>query len=375
MKINKVTFLFCLLAGLLVLGCGEDGGGGDTDGDVEIDVEEDAEIDADAVEDVLEDGDEDVEADVDYYWEAFLEGRETYLRDLSVPILDCVSREDTTNPCFHGCMDWHSSVEGVWALIALTRVLGDTSFEETANAILNPTDVAAELAQLESGGPSPTEIPYGYSWFMKLAIEREQSGESDLLPHAVLIADALETHLRGLTMSDINVRLTSDDYLNLSWTVFNLWSYAVWAADWELADWLEVFTRTEILSREDLCPLRNSYVYTRDFFPPCLHRARVLTKVLPPAEAAAWLETNLPADFDLEPIVEPENIHAAGLNFSRTWGLYALWEATGERKFRDMYVEHIETHMAMPEYWRDDYDRYAHWVPNFGVYSILLSYE
>ena len=34
------------------------------------------------------------ETEPDPYWEAFLEGREGYLRDLSVPILDCVARDD-----------------------------------------------------------------------------------------------------------------------------------------------------------------------------------------------------------------------------------------------------------------------------------------
>ena len=51
-----------------------------------------------------------------------------------------------------------------------------------------------------------------------------------------------------------------------------------------------------------------------------------------------------------------------------------LYEATGDRDFRMMYIEHIETHMAMTAYWLEDY-MYAHWVPNFGVYSIMLSYD
>ena len=67
--------------------------------------------------------------------------------------------------------------------------------------------------------------------------------------------------------------------------------------------------------------------------------------------------------------------HTAGLNFSRCWGLWALWEGTGERRFRTLYREHIETHIAMPEYWRDDYMMYSHWIPQFGVFAILRSYD
>ncbi len=193
MAMRTTLTTLALVLSLSLVRCSDDGGGRP---DAAPDVDEDGEDDAleDPVDDPVEDVvDEEVEEEPDPYWESFLEGRETYLRDLSVPILDCVSRDDTTNPCFHGCIDWHSSVEGTWALLAIARATGDDSFAAAANAILDPADVAAELAQLESGGPVPTEIPYGYSWFMKLAIERGDAGDTDLLPLAVLVADALET--------------------------------------------------------------------------------------------------------------------------------------------------------------------------------------
>jgi len=31
--------------------------------------------------------------------------------------------------------------------------------------------------------------------------------------------------------------------------------------------------------------------------------------------------------------------------------------------------------MAMPQYWAEDYYSYSHWVAQFGVYGIALSYE
>jgi hypothetical protein len=38
-----------------------------------------------------------------------------------------------------------------------------------------------------------------------------------------------------------------------------------------------------------------------------------------------------------------------------------------------LYVRHIVTQMNLPECWRDDYRKHAHWVPQFGVYAISLS--
>ena len=99
----------------------------------------------------------------------------------------------------------------------------------------------------------------------------------------------------------------------------------------------------------------------------------VLT-VLPEEDAEAWLDANLPEGLDLEPLVTMGSAHQGGLNFSRSWGLWALWQATGDRHYRDLYREHIETHMAMPEYWAQDYYSFAHWVPQFGVYGIAASY-
>ena len=94
-------------------------------------------------------------------------------------------------------------------------------------------------------------------------------------------------------------------------------------------------------------------------------------------EVAAWLDDFLPTRFDLPPM-GPEQIgtaHQGGLNFSRAWGLYHLWQATGEPSWRDLYLDHIQTHIEQPEFWAEDYWAYSHWVPQFGVYAIARSYE
>ena len=97
--------------------------------------------------------------------------------------------------------------------------------------------------------------------------------------------------------------------------------------------------------------------------------------VLPEDEQADWLAENLPNDLGLQPLTSMASAHSGGLNFSRSWGLWALWRATGDTHYRDLYVDHIETHVAMPQYWAEDYYSYSHWVAQFGVYGIVLSYE
>ena len=74
-----------------------------------------------------------------------------------------------------------------------------------------------------------------------------------------------------------------------------------------------------------------------------------------------------------EPI--PGAFHVAGLNFSRAWGLWALWEASGDTHYRDLYVEHVWRHVAQPSYWAEDYWAHSHWIAQFGVHAIWLSWE
>ena len=112
-----------------------------------------------------------------------------------------------------------------------------------------------------------------------------------------------------------------------------------------------------------------------EFFPPCLHLARAIVEILPQDEAAAWIEEWVPEVLVLEPLTEFPNAHPGGLNFSRSWGLWSLYRATGDQQFSDSYIEHIDTHMAQPAYWAENYLSYSHWVPQFGVYGIALSWD
>jgi hypothetical protein len=123
------------------------------------------------------------------------------------------------------------------------------------------------------------------------------------------------------------------------------------------------------------CPLVDELGFADDFFPPCLMRAHAVLEVLPSEQTATWLEAELPGPgaFELAALCEPTPAHAAGLNFSRAWGLWSLWRASGDPHYRDLYVEHVWRHVAQPGYWAEDYGAHAHWIGQFGVYAISLS--
>ena len=165
--------------------------------------------------------------------------------------------------------------------------------------------------------------------------------------------------------------MCSDDYENLPWAVLNLWQWACHAGDASLRSWVEAFTRTELLSRVSFCPLQDDLRAGSEFFAPGLNLALVLVSVLPSSELTEWVGT-LPERYPIRPLTSFETVHSAGLNFSRSWGLHALFHATGDPAYALASQEHLRVHYGMPRVWRRDFVSYAHWVPQFGVYGIAL---
>lgn len=304
-------------------------------------------------------------------WQAFVAARGEHLEALSVPILACVARIDTTHPAFHGCVDWHSAVHGTWALLALTRLTGDARFKTAAEVNLRPRLLAEELADVRAG-IIDVELPYGFAWFLRLARERAVAGDTDLEALAVEIADQLEARITSMSAAEVREALLQPDYDNLSWAVLNLWQWAQWKLDAARAERLVVFTRTNLLVADAACPLEADQTQT-DFFPPCLQRARTVIAVLPRDEVLEWLSSFAPTPIALTPVGEPVTDHQAGQTFARAFGLWELWRISGDLGWLHLYLDHVEGWVAKPEYWADDYQSYAHWVAQLGVYAIDLS--
>jgi len=300
-------------------------------------------------------------------WEAFLDAREDYLSDLGGLVLECTQNEDTSYPVFHGCYDWHSAVHGVYALHALYRITGEALYLEVADALLTPEAIAREQLAIEEGTLN-FEIPYGFAWFLALAREREAAtGERDLAALGEVVADKLQDWAEGLDAIQVSHAARDDEYQNLSWALLNLHQWAVWEGDGARA--AEVEALAEGLLDMEL-PLGGDVIETSGFFPPAHHRARLLAAVAP--EALADL---LSEETKLTPLTSFDRVHSAGLNFTRAWDLWDLWLATGDTRWRDAYREHVEAHMAQPTYWAENYTYYTHWVPQFGIYAIALSYD
>ncbi len=144
--------------------------------------------------------------------------------------------------------------------------------------------------------------------------------------------------------------------------------------DTALLEEVSNFTRVRLLPLDRECSSTLDHL-TDEFFAPALQRYRALVTILPSEEASNWLVMHQNEYGWPSPLTVFPTTHSAGLNFSRSWGLWTLYLHTRDPAYRDLYAKHIMTHMSMPQYWRDDYRKYGHWVPQFGIYGIVLSME
>jgi hypothetical protein len=305
-------------------------------------------------------------------WRKFCASRLEFLKALGDVVEQGFIRRDTKHQVFCGCIDWHSSVHGAYALLAAARLAGHDRWAEVVDRGFTTKCLDAEWESLQQGDLEH-ELPYGFAWFLKLAIEREQEwGKTDLVPLAREIASRLEKWLISLSDEALMHHAQRREYGNVSWALLNLWEWSQWRRSLELCEKLRAFTRLRIVPLDEALP--HSYDnFTDEFFAASLQRARVILCILTPEEAQAWLASIYPKEYCLEPLKMATTPHSAGLNFSRAWGYWTLFKHTGNDTYRKLYVDHILTHMQLPECWRDDYRHHAHWVPQFGIYAIALS--
>ena len=307
-------------------------------------------------------------------WNDFCSVRLHYLKSLAETVEQGFIRRDTSHPAFCGCIDWHSSVHGAYALLTAARLTGEIRWARVVDNALGAACLASELASLQRGELNH-ELPYGYAWFLKLAQEREQGWDkTDLRFLATEIATRLGQWMGSLSDAAVIHHTQRPEYGNLSWPLLNLWQWGIWNQNSNLLDQLSNFTRSRFWPLNPECSVFLDHP-SEEFFLAALQQCRTLLTILSPEDSSTWLDSHQYEDGTLLPLTTFPTIHSAGLNFSRSWGLWTLYRHTKNPAFRDLYANHIVTHLEMPQYWRDDYRKHGHWVPQFGIYAIALSMD
>ena len=304
--------------------------------------------------------------------QALLQARREIAGNLVEPIRAAVMRRDTGHSAFHGCIDWHSAVHGTWALVAYTRMTGDTLCAPLIEETLTPENVAAERRLLRTR--PDFEMPYGRAWFLRLAREHAlYTGSAALAPMADEVLDSLLAYYRARTPDPHRGSYASD-----SWALINMLEYATWSGHDAASAAVRRLVEAHFLDHHGRgCDYA---LETGHFMAVATNWAWLVSKVLPHADFARWAQ-NFFADAGLpRPVVSPVNWHHHGLNFSRAWGLWALHAAgapgdDAREAYRMAYAIHFHATYDTPALWRGSYQGVAHWVPQFGMLALQPLFE
>src|SRR5687768_2134011 len=148
---------------------------------------------------------------------ALLRARWEIGRALVEPIRAGVVRKDTAHAAFHGCVDWHSAVHGVWALTAYARTIGDASCDALLDETLRPEKLAAERTLLAAR--PDFEMPYGRAWLLRLAREHAlHRGDGALQPMAGEVLASMLAYYRRQRRPDPR----RGSYASDSWALINM---------------------------------------------------------------------------------------------------------------------------------------------------------
>jgi hypothetical protein len=273
-----------------------------------------------------------------------------------------VQRHDTTHAAFHGCIDWHSACHATWALLAHRALTGDAKYEKLVDTILMPAKLASEAADLAAR--PQFEMPYGRAWLLRLALEdRCVTGSTRLTFIARDVAASLTSQF-GRQVADPFAR----EYSNPCWALINLLDFAEVEARPDLVSDVRE-TATRMLPSFDHLPAEADEANWPDFMAvtPMFCELAVRAGVLDVEAVLAKAGTRLRR---LQPITRPRKPHHYALNFSRGWALLALARAGGGDDLLALALDHIETNLHRPSWWRGDYRTVAHWVPQFGIFAL-----
>jgi hypothetical protein len=318
-------------------------------------------------------------------WGAFVRNRTDLLRQLGEPIEHCFAQHDTVDAnslMFDGCYDWHSAVHGAYSLHLLYRETGDPRYLAAAEAKIKPEAVAGELAYMRTTIRN-RENPYGFSWLLALVKEREEvTGKHDLRPLAEEAVTRIRQLVESLTPEQARSRVLVPNYPNVSWALIHLQLWAEYTGDAELASFVNGRTEAILLdpALDELCPVAaDTTTDHREFFPPCLMRLAAVSQTwdVPHGQLKKWMTERVPADLWIEPVTQPVRNHSHALNFSRSYALWHIWEATDNPRYRRNFTSLIEYQVSRPDLWTLQsplgYD-VSHWVAQFGVRAIAQTY-
>ena len=271
-----------------------------------------------------------------------------------------ISKKDTEHVTFHGCWDWHSSVHGHWALLESSHLLDDKENLEWVTERLKSKKMEEEIRYLRDH--PEFEMPYGRAWYLRLMMRLEQItgfGNYKCLVQEIALdlREWIENSMRDPSISE---------YKNPSWALIQLHDWGIHFEDHDMVKWVIEKTKENFMSPKINMDLDREG--KGEFFSLWGLQTYLIYTVLGADELSKWLEE----DYNLDVVKDLNTDHHLAINASRAWGLYCAYLATSDQKWKMAYDEHVQVSIDLHPVWKNDRRAYAHWVPQFTLYSMLM---
>jgi hypothetical protein len=201
---------------------------------------------------------------------------------------------------FHGCFDWHSSVNSYWTLLSLLKRNPELP---VAAAIRNSFEEHFERGKFNGeleyfstlrGEDANFEMPYGYSWLLKLYGEVKSWRD----PQGVRLASAMEPFKSYMTrrythyLQTLDYPVRAGLHTNTALTMGLALDYATQARDRSMQTVIRE-SALRLFGGDSGCPTALEPVFG-DFASPCLAEAALMGRVMKPNAYAQWLDAFLP---------------------------------------------------------------------------------
>ncbi|MBE1576918.1 DUF2891 domain-containing protein [Amycolatopsis roodepoortensis] len=293
-----------------------------------------------------------------------------------------------SHPCFYGSFDWHSCVEMFWVLVRLLRHHPELVPAEEIRTLLGEhlttEALSGEISYFAPEEQRNTQRPYGWSALLELTCEVATWDDPDATRWSAglhrLSAVFVNRYLDWLPRATYPIRYGVHD--NGAFGLSRALPYAEYLADHgdPRLHRLLIETAWRWFGSDRDYP--GSWEPSgADFLSPALAEAELMSRLMPAAEFADWLDAFLPgiAERKPTPLFTPATVtdtsdgqlaHLHGLNLHRAWCWHRIAAALPDQDDRiraALEATHAHTHASLAQTTGG-----AYMVEHFLAYYALL---
>ena len=240
------------------------------------------------------------EARVDYLW----------VQEGKPRLLDAYDK----NRVFYGCYDWHSAVNSTWTMVAVLKQFPQIPvgplIREKLKEHLAKKAIEGEMEFFKSA--KNYEVPYGYSWLLKLYAELKTWDDPQAKTWTENLAPMAQQFSKKLTdyFKDLPYASRAGMHPNTAFSIGLLLDYTEVANDTALRE-MALKAANRFFLNDRVCPTAYEPGGT-EFLSPCLAEAGLMSKVLDNAHFVPWLNDFLPPIYSpaFKPVTEPVDVSA-----------------------------------------------------------------